>query len=59
MTIMSIEIRQMLIKSQVIQRAENGDDAVAAGQPEEHVERDWRSECRRLISEVLNERKER
>lgn len=59
---MSIEIRQMLIKSQVVQRAANESntsasaDADAAPRP---ALRDWRAECRRLVIEVLDERKER
>lgn len=60
---MSIEIRQMLIKSQVVQRAadEAGADADPAPEaaPREPALRDWRAECRRLIVEVLDERKER
>ena len=63
---MSIEIRHMLIKSQVVQRA--AADAADAGDlvhgafddaPPQHPVRDWRAECRRLIAEVLDERKER
>lgn len=57
---MSIEIRQMLIKSQVVQRAVDGDaDDVHAEEPQPQSGRDWRAECRRLIGEVLDERKER
>ena len=60
---MSIEIRQMLIKSQVVQRA--ADDVYDAGGAdadaprEERREQDRLAECRRLIGEVLDERKER
>lgn len=56
---MSIEIRQMLIKSQVVQRAADGDVAAAPAEPQPQGQRDWRAECRRLIGEVLDERKER
>lgn len=60
---MSIEIRQMLIKSQVVQRAaaDAGDaiDGAYDEEPPQHSVRDWRAECRRLIAEVLDERKER
>jgi hypothetical protein len=58
---MSIEIRQMLIKSQVVQRAEAADGAEVASVPAPAPRRDhdWRAECRRLICEVLDERKER
>jgi hypothetical protein len=56
---MSIEIRQMSIKSQVVQRAADGDAAADADAPQQQGERDWRAECRRLIGEVLDERKER
>lgn len=61
---MSIEIRQMLIKSQVVQRAadESGTSAGASDGDDAALRpalRDWRAECRRLIVEVLDERKER
>jgi len=56
---MSIEIRQMLIKSQVVQRAADGDDTVEPDAPPQPGQHDWRAECRRLIAEVLDERKER
>ncbi len=56
---MSIEIRQLLIKSQVVQR--QGDDGGANKTGAERAEPsgDWRAECRRLIAELLDERKER
>ena len=56
---MSIEIRQMLIKSQVVQRVGDNDAADAGGEPQELRQRDWRAECRRLINELLDEREER
>ena len=59
---MSIEIRQMLIKSQVVQCADGADagtDPAPEAEPREPALRDWRAECRRLIIEVLDERKER
>jgi hypothetical protein len=56
---MPIEIRQMLIKSQVVQRAADGSEAAQPFEPRQQGERDWRAECRRLIREVLDERKER
>jgi hypothetical protein len=60
---MSIEIRQMLIKSQVVQRAADGADGdaddVRAEEPQPQCGGDWRAECRRMIGEVLDERKER
>jgi len=61
---MSIEIRQMLIKSQVVQcaaadGADAGTDPAPEAEPREPALRDWRAECRRLIIEVLDERKER
>ena len=57
---MSIEIRQMLIKSQVVQRAASDSDSAApAAEAQPAGLRDWRAECRRLIGEVLDERKER
>lgn len=55
----------MLIKSQVVQRAgagaDNADEAAAPEQaaPGPASAREWRSECRRLIGEVLDERRER
>lgn len=56
---MSIEIRQLLIKSQVVQRqADEHSGAEGAAAPADD-EQDWRAECRRLIVELLDERKER
>lgn len=59
---MSIEIRQMLIKSQVVQRAADsaggaGTDTCAGSSPQAPA--DWQAECRRLIAAVLDEREER
>lgn len=59
---MSVEIRQMLIKSTVVQGASDGQDApaeAASSDEAQPLRRDWRAECRRLIGEVLDERKER
>jgi hypothetical protein len=56
---MSIEIRQLMIKSQVVQRQadERNPDAPAAEAVTDDT--DWRAECRRLIAEMLDERAHR
>lgn len=56
---MSIEIRQLLIKSQLVQRQGEDGGAADAGQQRAEPGADWRAECRRLIVELLDERKER
>lgn len=58
---MSIEIKQMSIKSNVVQR--KADDVGGCGERASTAEsepgEDWRAECRRMIQEVLNARAER
>ena len=56
---MSIEIRQLLIKSQVVQRHPDEQGGVDSAASPAADETDWRAECRRLIVELLDERKER
>lgn len=56
---MSIEIRQLLIKSQVVQRHADGQRTPQTEHVRQEDERDWRAECRRLFGELLDERRER
>ena len=58
---MSIEIRQMLIKSHVVQRAADGADGAGGGAAADEAPapdsplsvHQWRAECRRLIGEEI------
>ena len=54
---MSIEIRQMVVKSNVLQRSE-ADEEISAQSPENSREAIL-EECRRLILETFQEMKER
>ena len=57
---MSIEIRQMSIKSSVVQRCRQdagADDAEQAAP--EAIPSDWREQCRRIVLELLEARGER
>lgn len=59
---MSIEVRQMVVKSSVLQRqGRGGESVVAAGDArmQERTKNEILAECRRLIAELLQERKER
>jgi hypothetical protein len=59
---MSIEIRNLSIKSSVVQRKADDDGGDEGGQcacDEQHVDDDWRAECRRLIVELLDASRER
>ena len=59
---MSIEIRQLLIKSNVVQKQGEERDGNAESAPDEGTEglkEDILAECRRLILDILSERGER
>jgi len=57
---MSVEIRQMVVKSNVLQRCEAGDAAEKDKvQPSEEARSAILEECRKLVIEMLRERKER
>lgn len=61
---MSIEIRHLSISSSVVQRAadEDGNDAGAEreeDQGKQALPEHWRAECRRIVRELLDARKER
>lgn len=59
---MSVEIRQMVVKSNVLQRCES-DDVAATDKDKAQVPEEARSdileECRKLVIEMLRERRER
>lgn len=52
---MSVEVRQMIVKSNVVQRQE----PVREGGIDDNSKKDILEECRRLILETLREMKER
>lgn len=54
---MSIEVRQLIVKSNVLQKAEADEDATAPDQ--EEARRLILEECKKLILETLQEMKER
>jgi len=54
---MSIEIREMSITSQIVQREAADGDAAAVTEPA--LPADWREQCRRLVLELLEARSER
>ena len=59
---MPIEIRQMVVKSNVVQAARgdgDGDDDADDGVLPEAQRKDLLDECRRMIQEALREAKER
>jgi hypothetical protein len=58
---MSIEIREMSIRSQVVQRQADGDAGAEAPADERQaaLPADWREQCRRLVLELLDARSER
>jgi hypothetical protein len=58
---MSIEIRNLSIKSNVVQRQAFGAGEGDAESPDQQqpTDDDWRAECRRMIVELLDERRER
>lgn len=57
---MSIEVRQMVVKSNVVQRAEQDNPCGEGGDGlKEETKREMLDACRKLILEVLRERGER
>jgi hypothetical protein len=59
---MSLEIRQLLIKSNVVHRRDavpEGQTAPVSEQFVENVKEDILAECRRMIADLLGERGER
>lgn len=56
---MAIEIRQMLIKSNVIQRESDDDSSDHRNDDTESRKAEILAECRRMIIDILNARKER
>ncbi len=52
---MSIEVKQMVVKSNVVQRCESTED----GESEESKKQSILEECKRLVLEALQEVKER
>lgn len=55
MNIMSIEVKQLVVKSSVLQRREPDEE----GRTAEPQKNDILEECKRLIQEALQEMKER
>ncbi len=55
---MSVEVRQMIIKSNVLQGREAGEPQAGADDDKDHRS-EILEECRRLIVETLREMKER
>lgn len=55
---MSIEIRQLVIKSNVLQTFGEDEVAPSAGQLET-IKEDLLAECRRIVAEMIRERGER
>jgi hypothetical protein len=53
---MSIEIKELIIKTTIVDRAAGGEDAPAVGQA---VKDQILAECRQLVAELLRERGER
>lgn len=56
---MAVEIRQMVVKSNVLQRSEQERAAETNMQPSGESRDDILEECRRLVIEMLRERGER
>ena len=56
---MPIEVRQMVIKSTVLQGADGKGNAGHSGAPLEGLKEEILSECRRMILEILREERER
>lgn len=59
---MSVEVRQMIIKSNVLQRSKSDEQGCGDGAAETEAgtgKKDCSQECRRLILETLREMKER
>ncbi len=56
---MSIEIRQMLIKSDIVQRCDAGGegDADGAATKEQSMKQELLAECRRMVELMLAERR--
>jgi len=54
---MSIEIKQLLIKSNIIQRAES--EGTDSSEEQHVVKEELLAECRRLVLEIMREREER
>ena len=59
MTTMTIEVRQMTIKSTVQQDATTGQEAMNSCLDFENLREEILADCRRLIIELLHERRER
>ncbi len=55
MNVMSIEVKQLVVKSSVLQRRETD----AGGGSDETQKKEILEECKRLIQETLQEMKER
>lgn len=56
---MAIEVRQMLIKSTVVQKADGNGDADGSGARLEGLKEEILSECRRMILQMLREQQEK
>lgn len=56
---MSIEIRQMLIKSDIVQRCDAGGDSDADGSnaKQQGMKQEMLAECRRMVELMLAERR--
>lgn len=52
---MSVEVRQLVVRSNVVQRCESDEESGA----DESKKKDILEECRRMILEILKEMKER
>jgi len=56
---MSIDIKQMVIKSNIVQREEDCDSDCSCDSDTEQLRETMLAECRRLVQELFNARKER
>ena len=56
---MSIEIKQLHIKSNVVQRAEDGKDDAEPSEKMEALKQELLAECKDLILDVLRDMRER
>ncbi|NKB82600.1 MAG: hypothetical protein GKS05_12085 [Nitrospirales bacterium] len=56
---MAIEVRQMTIKSTVMQRDTSGDRVLPDREDLEKVKKDIRAECKQFIIDLLREQQER
>jgi hypothetical protein len=56
---MSIEIKQLHIKSNVVQRAAKGEDEARSSVDAESLKEELLAECKDLILDVLREQRER